>query len=305
MKQSISKEFFLHLGLIATLYTTITGLMVFIFAVINLQFPDTIGYFNVSSIREQMAFSLSLVIVSFPIFVVLSKKIYKDLDKFVDNRELWIRKWFLSLTIFLLVLMFAITIVTLIYTFLSGEITIRFSLKTLFTLILASFTFWFYLKDYQGYFFEKPKLRKKISNIVIVIVSFGIIAGLALAGSPGKIRDIRLDSTRVNDLSRIQSEVLNYWQNNGELPEDISILENALSYYTVPKDPETDEDYVYKVISDNKFQLCAEFNTSNEGEISQARDYYGYYGNNMEYWNHDEGVNCFDREIDETLIKRF
>ena len=81
---------------------------------------------------------------------------------FEGNRELWIRKWSLSLTLFLLVLMFAITIVTLIYTFLSGEITTRFSLKVLVTLSLSAFAFWFYLKDFQGYFFGKAKMRKRI-----------------------------------------------------------------------------------------------------------------------------------------------
>lgn len=305
MKQSISKEFFLHLGLIASLYTTVISLMIFTFSVINMQFPDTLNSFNVSSIRSQIALSLSLLIVSFPIFVILSRKIYKDLDKFIENRNLWIRKWFLSLTIFLLVLMFSITIITLIYTFLSGEVSTKFSLKVLFTLLISGFSCWFYLKDYQGYFFEKPKIRKTIVNLVTVVVSFGILVGLALAGSPGEIRDIKLDERRVNNLSGIQNEVISYWQNNGTLPESMDELSNPLSYYVLPKDPETDESYVYKVISDTKFQLCANFTTTTMNSKSQAYEY-EYYGRlNAEYWNHDSGVHCFDRNIDENLIKRF
>jgi len=309
MKQSISKEFFLHLGLIATLYTTITSLIVFTFAVINIQFPDALNSFNISSIREQMAFSLSLLIVTFPIFVVLSKKIYKDLDKFVENRELWIRKWFLSLTLFLLILMFAITIITLIYTFLSGEISTRFSLKVLTILSISGFTCWYYLKDYQGYFFKKDKLRKKIVNIVIVIVSGVIISGLSFAGSPGEIRNIKLDEQRINDLMAMQSEITNYWQNNGTLPGSIDDIANPLSYYSLPVDPETDSNYVYNVISNMKFQLCAEFATSttSSGLIEERQiDRYSYNSYiNKEYWEHDSGTHCFDREIDPNLIKMF
>jgi len=301
MKNTISKEFFLHLGLIASLYTTVTSLMIFAFTVINLQFPDAL--FNMGSVRGEMAFSLSLLIVSFPIFIYISKKIYKDLDKYAENRELWIRKWFLSLTLFLLVLMFAITVVTLIYTFLSGEVSARFSLKILFTLILSGFSFWFYLRDFQGYFFGKAKLRKRIINTIIVLVTASILVGLTIAGSPGEIRNIRLDENRVNDLNRIQIEITSYWQNNGELPTELDDISNELSYFTLPVDPTTKESYAYSVISDTKFQLCAEFKTSNMNDEYQF-DSYAYRLENQENWKHDEGVYCFDREIDEKLFKR-
>lgn len=300
MKQSISKEFFLHLGFIASLYTTIVSLMIFLFTVINLQFPDVL--FNIGNFRDQITFSLSLLIVSFPIFIFISKKIYKDLDIYEANRELWIRKWSLSLTMFLLVLMFAITVVVLLQTFLGGEITTRFSLKVIVTLSLSSFAFWFYLKDFQGYFFGEKKLRNIIINVVIAVVSASIIIGLVVAGSPGEMRKIKLDETRVFNLNEIQREVTMYWQNNEVLPEKLDDISNELSYFNLPVDPQTGEDYVYNVIGDKKFQLCADFITSNLNESNSVTQY-GYYGISIEEWKHDVGTFCFDREIDEKLIK--
>ena len=300
-KQSISKEFFLHLGLIASLYTTVASLMIFAFTVINLQFPDTL--FSVGNAREQITLSLSFLIVAFPIFIFISKKVYKDLDIFEGNRELWIRKWSLSLTLFLLVLMFAITIVILLQTFLSGEITTRFSLKVLVTLLLSGFAFWFYLRDYQGFFFGELKLRKVISNVVVVVISISILLGLAVAGSPGEMRNMKLDETRVSNLSEIQREVTMYWQNNEVLPESLDDISNELSYFVLPIDPETEKGYVYNVIGEKKFQLCADFSTSNLDEINSVAQY-GYYGINPEEWKHDAGRYCFDREIDEKLIRK-
>ena len=291
MKQSISKEFFLHLGLIASLYTTVTSLLVFIFSVINIQFPDALNIYRLSSSKEALSLSLAILIVSFPIFVILSKYIYKDMDEFEENRKIWIRKWFLSLTLFLSSLVFAITIVVALNTYLSGDTSTRFLLKIGTVLILTSFTFWFYIKDYQGYFFENKSFRKNIINIITIIMLAGIISGLVLAGSPKHARDLRLDKQRVSDLSSLSRNIDEYAIDNKVLPENLDVLPKYFHNSSIT-DPETEKEYVYKVLNDTKYQLCAEFKTETDNNDGMT-----LYKMNPDLWNHNKGTHCFDREV--------
>lgn len=142
---------------------------------------------------------------------------------------------------------------------------------------------------------------------VIGIVAASIVAGFFIVGSPKEARLRKFDEERVNNLSLIQSEILNYWVQKGRLPENLDALIDNLRGVVVPKDPQTQEKYVY-VIGEKKltFSLCANFSTdltySNKLE-TQPKFPRPIYMSSDPYqgWEHGQGFICFERTIDPEL----
>jgi len=152
-----------------------------------------------------------------------------------------------------------------------------------------------------------PVIRKGNAWFGIVVAIAAIVWGFITIGSPAKQRAIRFDSERVNDLSSIQYQIINYWQrNDAALPASLNDLNDSLGTYAVPRDPETNTPYEYlKGQSSTSFRLCATFDEASPANAGRG-DYYAtsypmtYPGSTEETWKHDKGMACFDRTIDPT-----
>ncbi len=208
------------------------------------------------------------------------------------------------ITLFLSSVMLVIDIVTLLNTFLAGEISIRFLLKALSVLVVGGIVFWHYLSEVRGT--SSPVKFKATIYGSSVLVAALVISSFAVFGSPATMRKLRADDTRVQNLSSIQYQVLNYWQLKEELPAQLSDLNNSISGYMVPVDPETDQPYAYSAEGTLSFKLCADFSLASvdtRGEGPYGRDYsmaypVGGFGMMGENWKHEAGTACFVRTID-------
>jgi len=130
-----------------------------------------------------------------------------------------------------------------------------------------------------------------------------IILGFFIVGTPKELRAVRIDQERVSDLQSIQWEAINYWQKKDSLPATLVALEDPISGYIAPTDPETEEDYTYEVTGPLSFTLCATFTTeSREDGLTDYR-YPVKPNGTQESWAHGEGEKCFDRTIDPDLYK--
>ena len=194
---------------------------------------------------------------------------------------------------------------TLLISFLNGELSVRFVLKVLAVLIIAGAVFVHYLSDLKDKGFSWMSLLDKIFIILVVI---GIIAGFWIAGSPAHQRDVRFDEQRVNDLATIQSQVIYFWQAKQRLPQNLDELTTGVEKFIAPKDPETGADYDYRIVkSPYSFELCAVFLTSSTG--NQDQNVRVSYPVTMGYdpsagdWGHGIGNTCFERTIDPDVIK--
>ncbi len=135
---------------------------------------------------------------------------------------------------------------------------------------------------------------------VCLVVTAAVVTSFFLVGSPADRRLQRLDEKRVNDLSSVQNEIINYWRQKNKLPENLSQLSNDLNYFTVPKDIENNKDYTYEVLGQNQFKLCADFSTESSAEAPYATP----VTYNLESkWSHGSGNICFTRTIDPELFK--
>ncbi|MEI8270007.1 MAG: hypothetical protein WCG45_01435, partial [bacterium] len=175
---------------------------------------------------------------------------------------------------------------------------------------------YFYISEFWKKEGMIKKLNKTINPIAgILLVLFAISYSFYIIGSPATQRLLRLDDKRISDLQSIQYQVINYWQQKEKLPENLALLSNPMTGFSLPMPPDfgKGEKYEYN-IKDNKtltFQLCADFS------LPIPKD--SYYGGavpvlekvstNVDYpisginesWNHEAGRICFERTIDKDI----
>jgi hypothetical protein len=95
--------------------------------------------------------------------------------------------------------------------------------------------------------------------------SAAVVAAVALgfleAGSPGVQRLRHADEVRLRDLNAIGAAVSDYFVVNKKLPSSLDEiqLQPGVSW----RDPETLAPYEYRMVDEERFELCAVFATDN------------------------------------------
>ena len=309
--QTTPKDFFLQLGATAVLYTAAVALINLAFSAIDYAFPDQLaGYFSVSSV----AWPISMLLVLIPVLYLLEWLVRRDAVKVPEKRGIWISRWRTYLTLFLSGATIVGDLIALVNTYLNGEITDRFVYKISVVFVVTGVIFAYYILDRAADRAKARTAQVSLAVLGIVLVLASIVGGFLIVGSPGKQRALRFDSQRVSDLTNIQWRVVSYWQSNGKLPADLSVLNDSISGFMVPSDPETHAAYEYVSTTTLKFELCAAFalqslDTSGRGVSGQggggviypttnvsSSPYYPGSGNDS--WAHPSGRFCFDRTID-------
>ena len=294
------KDVFMNLLTVIGLYVVVVSFGALVFQLINTYFPDPLEASWGNFARESLRWPLSVLVIVFPLYIWLTSYGEKDLLKNPLKRELQTRKWLLYFTLFAAAIVIVIDLITLIFRFLEGELTVRFLLKVITVLLIAAAVFLYYAWNVRK---EIPASRDKRMRLfvrsTIVIVSAAILVGFFVAGSPFAERERRFDKQRVSDLQTIQYQIINYWQAKEKLPLELEDLRNELLGFVPPLDPETAEPYEYRVVDDKSFEFCAVFNTSSkyEGDISTPIAVPGR-PDSLEIWSHQEGRTCFSRTID-------
>jgi hypothetical protein len=328
------KFFFISLGIVVSLITSVVSFLVLLFESLDKKFPDVLnsvyqyGYnsYNFETIRA----SLATLIIFFPIYLLISHLWLKECKGDIGQLNQTLRKWMIYFIIFLATLVIVIDLVTLVNYFISGEITTRFILKVVGALAVAFLVDFYYLFRIKNEDFNSEKSKKLglVSLVISIFIFIGFVVwSFVVMGSPASQRAWRLDEKRVNDLQSIQYQVINYWQQKGKLPVSISNLSDPMSGFSIPMDPEFDKgkNYEYKILDskDNmSFELCATFSKdmpngwqeNNYGggvmpmykETSDvAVSSYPYQGGVNESWDHKTGRTCFSRTIDKDMYPVF
>lgn len=327
-KQTLNpKFFFLSLGVLVTLVTSVATSLNLFFETLTKKFPDVLNstyqYGYSSYDYESMRSMLATLVIVFPIFLILSFFWWKDVKRGLEGWNKTIFKWMIYLILFLASIVFIVDLVTLVNYFVSGEITNRFIYKVIGAAAVAGLVWASY------YLILKGEIKNKIHKILICIyILISVLGFLALAifsfnvmGSPKEQRAWRLDERRVQDLQSIQWQVISYWQNKKKLPKDLSDLKDPISGTTLPVDPEFEKGLVYEYIPKDKlsFELCATFGADRQkgwmenggGDIAipmysekimaTSAMYPATAGSDS--WEHGKGKVCFDRAIDPEIYR--
>jgi len=293
------KDFFLYFATMVGLYVSVYSLIALLFEYIKILFPDALDTYG-DPYSSSVRFAIASLIIVFPIYLVLTRIVNTYLRKNPEKRDVGIRKWLIYLTLFVAGVAIVIDLVTLVNTFLGGEITTRFILKVMSVLAVVGAVFGYYWQDLRGKWEKDEKLSKRIGVISAVLVLLVVVGGFFIIGTPGEQRLIRFDQQKVSDLQNIQHQVITFWQQKEKLPGKLEDLEDPLIGFILPKDPQTEEAYLYKVKSSRTFELCASFNKESIGKYisSETPFYVKRSGIDDENWNHGIGDTCFERTVD-------
>lgn len=297
-----AKDFFLHIAVIILLYTGTVALLNILFNVINAAFPqiNQYNYYSSSSISLPVA---TLVVV-FPLFLFLANVLRKGYAEDPSRKDYHVRKWLIYITLFLTGGVLAGDLVILIYYFLDGqEMTTAFLLKILSVLVVTAGIFGYYMDDLKD---RLTGTRRNIWRIVAGVLVIGsIVLGFSVLGTPQSQRMLRYDSQKVSDLQNIQWQIVNYWQQKGVLPTKLTDLEDTISGFFVPLDPQTQKSYEYVKTNNTAFDLCADFNKPSQGVnglmTRPAVPKSIAIGGVEDNWQHEAGRKCFSRTIDPEL----
>ena len=293
-----AREAFFHLLSFVALYTTTISLIVLFFQYINRLLPDA-AFENVYAYDSSMSlirWSLAAVIVSYPLLVWMSRLIRKDIAQHPEKAWSGIRRWLTYLTLFVAATTVMVDIITLLFTLLEGEMTLRFLLKTLTIFLLVGSVFAYYFLSLRET--DQEKLNTKFLYGTIAIVGIALVWGLMIVGSPASERLQKFDERRVEDLKKIESEIHNIvydLRSSRPYPAELTIVNpipetlvevQERAEYTRPSihDPETSSLYDFVRLSDTRYELCAVFNKERKEQFDVS-------------WNHPSGRHCFDFEL--------
>lgn len=291
------KDFFLWAGAMATLYVSVVSFLALVFNYINYLFPDPLEAYATDPYSAGMRFAMASLIVVFPLYLFLTRILNEDIRHNSEKKDLWVRRWFIFLTLFVAGITLAIDLVVLINGYLGGELTTRFALKSLAVLIVVGAGFLYYFFDLKGRWEENEGQSKLIGLIAALVVVGSVVGSFSVIGSPAAQRLFRADEQRVGDLQGIQWQLVNYWQQKEVLPQNLSELEDPISGFVVPQDKETGASYEYRTTGKFSFELCATFNKESRNIRSNA-SITKLTGIEGETWQHGVGRYCFTRTID-------
>ncbi len=299
MENNTAKHFVLQLGSLITLYLSVSFLIVLLYAVINLLFPDaTEYYYDIESATSSVRLGIAMLIVFFPAYLALTRRVNVIRRKETNTTYLGLTKWLMYLSLLIGGGVLLGDAVAVILAFLEGELTTRFLLKAGVLLVVVGAAFFYYLQDARGYWLNKEKASLYYALGMTVVVATSIVTGFFHTETPSEVREMRLDETQISDLQQIQWKLEeNLRVSSSTLP---ATLEEAFSGFEVPQAPEDREAYTYEVTKKG-FNLCATFSrdSADQGDKFAAQPYYdpAMPIKNGENWSYKQGRYCFERVV--------
>ena len=138
---------------------------------------------------------------------------------------------------------------------------------------------------------KKLFTSKIFIQVVIGIVILAVGYGIFLAGSPSIQRSLQSDQLRASNLQQISFAIDEYWSRNQKLPETLGELQGSRYYFVESiADPITKEPYVYQVLGEKQYELCAAFDLASAKSGARLRF-------PSKVWEHEAGETCFQLEI--------
>ena len=147
-KANLPRDIFLHLFAMVALYWTAISCITLCWQYANYFFPDVLAMrYGYESYLGAIRFAVASLVIIFPLFILASWYLNGIYRKEARVRESRIRKWLIYLTLFVASLIIIGDLVSVIFSFLGGDITMRFVLKASSVLLVAGVIFGYYLDD--------------------------------------------------------------------------------------------------------------------------------------------------------------
>ena len=299
-----ARDAFLYLLSFSTLATWATSLGGVIFDLINHWVPDPISRGSVFDLRSALTWELARIAVAFPIYLLVTAFTVKEAAKYPDRLQSGVRKWLTYIALLGTAGTMICDLIWFLDYLLTGEITLRFILKSATVMIICAGIFAYYLSSLRWTRTASiigARVRNRgfaFASSAAVIGAFCI--GLAVAGTPTEQRTIEADRTRVNNLRTIAMAVKIWhsranWQDpKATIPSDLATLvRHGELQKDAAADPITRAPYEYHLKAGNRYELCADFSSSSAG----AR----LPNIHSDFWQYGKGKTCFVLDASEQV----
>ena len=147
-----ARDAFLYLVLFSTLYMSAVNFGGLVFDLINRAFPDPVldgpGTYRASG--DGLRWAIATLIVSFPVFLYVSRTAAREVASDPRKRESAVRRWLTYLTLFIAASILIGDVILLVYNALGCDLTMRFVLKVLTAGLIAGLIFGNYLRGLRS-----------------------------------------------------------------------------------------------------------------------------------------------------------
>ncbi|MDP2838256.1 MAG: DUF5671 domain-containing protein [Candidatus Moranbacteria bacterium] len=292
---------FILLGIVASALGTL------FFQIINISFPDVLdvaGSFSLGQATSSIHYAIAALFIGFPLYFFAMRLWFRKFREDEGRTESALSKWLTYLVLLVAAVTIVGDLITVVFTMLQGEVTVRFFLKALTILTIAGAIFGFYYLERRKVQYHADITRSTFQNFgrgVMTLIVTGIVLGFFVGGSPTTERNRALDQARVGHLGGLASCIKQYAQSFGALPVTLGDLRQSSQYNycaSYMRDPETGESYEYRIVTPSRvagagqvgeFELCATFASPSAGVTAASEPMYGA----TSLWDeHDAGYNC-------------
>jgi hypothetical protein len=174
-----------------------------------------------------------------------------------------------------------------VYSMLNAFVEAEDMIRTLVTVSLPSFISAVVFAGVFIAFFRHPVVSRKVFANSLLITSLLIVIPVIIY-SMVVLRAVNVDNNRTSDLERLRSAINSEYSAERELPESLGDLsQNVEDIVNEPVD-----NYEYKRLSSNEYQLCATFNNDTTKDSRSSSTYYNYESSN-DYGRHSAGKQCY------------
>ena len=291
------KDFFLNLGAIIALYSTVISALRVIFVAIDSQYPKITNAYQYYS--PSISWPVAVLMVSFPVFIILMWVIRNQYESEPETRNGGVHRLFTYLTLFITGVVLVGDLIAVLYYFIDGqELTTAFLLKFASLFVVMGSVFMYYLSDIRNKQTKKSRMIWRILALIMVAVT--VIWGFSVLGSPRTQRLYKYDQQKINDLQNLNSQIQSYYVTNGKLPANLDALKET-NFYGVSVDEQNGLPYEYSKTSDLSYNVCATFNKdSKQGQNNSIA--YPIYGEGN--WTHPTGRHCFTQKINTLMYPK-
>lgn len=299
--ENTPKNFALQLGSLITLYVSISALISLLLSIITILYPDPAqGYFEYDGAAGSIRFSIALLAVFFPAYLILTRTV-NVLRRRELSAYLGLTRWLIYLSLLIGGATLLGDLVAVINGFLNGELTVRFLLKAFVVLVIVGAAFLYYLLDAREYWQTHERTSTQYAAVTALIVILSLVFGFMRIETPAVVREMKIDTQEIIDLSSIQSNIQQFYELQGSLPQSLS--DAYPKGLIIPIAPFGRDAYVYTVTGTSSFKLCTSFAypTSKSEQMMigtvSAPTMVGTLVKNANNWDHGAGAWCFDRAV--------
>jgi uncharacterized protein DUF5671 len=114
-------------------------------ALVRRWFPDPLSTLSTNSLREEIAWQVALILVTFPLFIVVHSLISRELSRRPELYYSPVRRWLTYVALVVAAITIVIDAALTIQNWITGQLSVHFLLDTLALMLLGGGIFVYYL----------------------------------------------------------------------------------------------------------------------------------------------------------------